>query len=98
MSVRTELKDFIIQTMLKNSSYSETLSSYVNLGVILEIYDDFLIDNCEFSKVMFSSSNVLKVTTINILTIYWYFTNICLYATNYFTSFSKTLFVKAYNQ
>lgn len=70
MSVRTELKDFIIQTMLKNSSYSETLSSYVNLGVILEIYDDFLIDNYEFSKVMFSSSNVLKVTTINILTIY----------------------------
>lgn len=70
MSVRTELKDFIIQTMLKNSSYSETLSSYVNLGVILEIYGDFLIDNYEFSKVMFSSSNVLKVTTINILTIY----------------------------
>lgn len=69
MSVRTELKDFIIQTMLKNSSYSETLSSYVNLGVIVEIYDDFLIDNYELSKVMFSSSNVLKVTTINIFTI-----------------------------
>lgn len=37
--------------MYINCYYNETLSSYVNFGVILEIYDEFLIDNYEFSDV-----------------------------------------------